>query len=146
MKWRIAVRIVLGLAGGAALHSQLCAQSGTSVWDGIYTKDQATRGGELYRKSCASCHGDDLSGQGQAPPLSGDDFKAGWSGMTVGDLFDRIQTSMPADSPGSLKPEQNAGILAFILQVNQFPPAGQELSSDTDSLKKIRFEAAKPKK
>ena len=33
-----------------------------SVWDGVYTEEQAKRGEELYRKECASCHGYTLVG------------------------------------------------------------------------------------
>jgi len=31
-----------------------------SVWDGIYTASQASRGEAAYRANCASCHGVNL--------------------------------------------------------------------------------------
>ncbi|PYR94394.1 MAG: class I cytochrome c, partial [Acidobacteria bacterium] len=34
------------------------------------------------------------------PALTGGAFMANWDGLTVGDLFDRIRISMPADRPG----------------------------------------------
>ena len=40
--------------------------------------------------------------------------------------------------------EQNADILAYILRVNEFPAGKTELQRDTESLKQIRLEAAKP--
>ena len=116
-----------------------------SVWDGVFTGEQAARGEASYRKACASCHGEALDGKGQAPPLTGSDFKGNWNGQTLGDLFDKIQTSMPADNPGSLKPAENADVLSFMLKANAFPAGRSELASDSDALKKIRFEAAKGK-
>src|ERR1700719_3015084 len=89
----LAAAFVLGLAA---------AQSPGSVWDGVYSDQQAGRGAALYQTACASCHGDKLQGKGQTPALTGTDFVMNWSGMTVGDLFDKIQPSMPAYKPGSL--------------------------------------------
>lgn len=121
------------------------AQATASVWDGIYSAEQAKRGESLYAKECASCHGAALEGRGQAPALSGAEFTANWNGMTVGDLFEKIQSSMPADQPGRLSGDQNAAILAFILSFNKFPAAITELSSDPKRLRQIRIEAARPK-
>ena len=127
---------VLGLAG---------AQSPASVWDGVYSDAQAGRGAALYQTACASCHGDKLQGKGQTPALIGSDFMMNWSGMTVGDLFDKMQTSMPADKPGSLSREQNASLVAYLLSANKFPSGTAELSSDAELLRQIRFEAAPAK-
>jgi mono/diheme cytochrome c family protein len=120
------------------------AQQSTSVWDGAYTPEQANRGKALYAKECASCHGAALDGSGQAPPLMGVEFKGNWNGQTVGDLFEKIQTSMPADQPGRLSRTQNADILAFLLMANGFPAGSKELPNDAAALAKIRFEGAKP--
>ncbi len=130
--------------GGMAL-GLMWAQTPASVWDGIFSSEQAGRGAGLYRQECASCHGDKLEGRGQAPPLVGGDFTMDWNGMTVGDLFEKMQTSMPADQPGHLSREQNATLLAFILNANQFPAGAAELSTDGERLRQIRFEAAKTK-
>ena len=116
-----------------------------SVWDGVYTAAQADRGKALYGKQCASCHGAGLDGSGQAPPLTGADFKGDWNGQTADDLFEKMQTSMPADRPGQLSREQNADILAFLLSSNGFPAGQKELPTDAPALQKIRFESVKPK-
>ena len=122
----------------------LYAQQPASVWDGVYTQAQASRGETVYSKECASCHGQGLDGSGQAPPLSGADFKGNWNGQTVDDLFEKVQTSMPGDQPGKLSREQNADILAFVLGNNGFPAGSKELPADAAALGKIRFETAKP--
>jgi S-disulfanyl-L-cysteine oxidoreductase SoxD len=130
-----------------ALAGAITAQSSErSVWDGVYTTEQSKRGEALYASNCASCHGSALGGGESAPPLSGGEFFANWSGLTLGDLFDRIRVSMPADRPGKLTREQNADVLAFILNVNQFPPGKTELEHQSEVLKQIKFEAEKPKK
>jgi mono/diheme cytochrome c family protein len=137
-------KIVVALAGLSLLGIFLKAQGAASLWDGVYTEGQAKRGEAAYKKDCGSCHGDDLGGSGQAPALAGNDFKMDWNGLSVGDLFDRIRVSMPADRPGKLTPEEYADILAFMLKGNQFPAGKQELPGKTEPLKQIRFETAKP--
>ena len=133
------------VALGAITLGLIWAQTPASVRDGVYSAEQARKGEALYRQECASCHGEKLEGRGQAPPLTGADFIMDWNGMTVGDLFEKMQTSMPADQPGHLSREQNATLLAFILSANQFPAGAAELSTDGERLQQIRFEAAKTK-
>jgi S-disulfanyl-L-cysteine oxidoreductase SoxD len=137
------MRIAIGLA--LCLAAVVDAQQSASVWDGVYTAEQADRGKALYGKQCASCHGAALDGSGQAPPLAGADFKGDWNGQTTDDLFEKMQTSMPADRPGQLSREQNADVLAFLLSSNGFPAGQKELPTDAAALQKIRFESAKPK-
>ena len=75
----------------------------------------------------------------------GGEFTSNWFGLTAGDLFERIRTTMPADRPGRVSREQNTDILAYILSMNQFPAGESELSTRTEILKMIRLEAEKPK-
>jgi len=127
-----------------ALVAIAAASPASSVWDGVYTNDQSKRGQALYAKECAACHGAELSGGEEAPPLSGGAFMSNWSGLTLGELFERIRVSMPEGRPGSLTRQQNADILAYMLSFNQFPAGQTELQKDTELLKQIRFEAQKP--
>jgi mono/diheme cytochrome c family protein len=137
------LRVRSTVALGAVAAGLIWAQA--SVWDGIYSVEQARKGEALYRQECASCHGEKLEGRGQAPPLTGGDFTMDWNGMTVDDLFEKMQTSMPADKPGQLSREQNATLLAFILNANKFPAGAAELPTEGERLRQIRFEAAKRK-
>jgi mono/diheme cytochrome c family protein len=139
MKFRVA-----SLAGAVA-SAVLLGQTPASVRDGVYSVEQARRGESLYRQQCASCHGEKLEGRGQAPPLTGDEFVMDWSGMTVGDLFEKMQTSMPADQPGHLSREQNAMLLAYILSSNQYPSGRAVLPTDGERLRLIRFDSAPDK-
>jgi mono/diheme cytochrome c family protein len=115
-----------------------------SVWDGVYTEEQAKRGEEMYRKECASCHGDTLVGGGGAAPLTGGNFLSNWNGLTVGDLFDRIRKTMPQGTPGKLNKQQDADVLAYVLSFNKFPAGKAELQKQVEFLREIRFETTKP--
>ena len=122
----------------------LVSAQGKTTLDGVYTAAQSTRGEKVYTDSCASCHGPDLSGGGQTPALSGKDFNVDWNDLTLGDLFDRTRLTMPADKPGSLKPEQTADLIAFLLQQAKLPAGQIELPSDLAALKTIKFISPKP--
>jgi len=115
-----------------------------SVWDGVYTDEQAKRGGPLYSQRCAQCHAPDLTGGETAPALASAEFKGNWSGLSVDDLFERIKISMPQDNPGSLSRQQTADIVAFVLSKGGFPAGERELAREAEVLKGIRFEATKP--
>jgi S-disulfanyl-L-cysteine oxidoreductase SoxD len=143
MNLKLALTAILGLAGMGAFYSALRAQTTSTVWDGVYSADQAKRGDTAYHQECSNCHGDNLEGLDEAPALSGGGFLANWSGLTVGDLFDRVRTTMPADRPGHLTRAQTSDIISYILQVNQFPAGNAELSQQSEALKQIRIEATK---
>ncbi len=148
MRAKITAVAIAGLAAICTFYSALRAQaapSGTrSVWDGVYTQEQAERGHSLYTQHCTSCHGDALTGGEVAPPLAGGDFLANWNGLTVGDLFERIRRSMPQDDPGRLSRQQNSDVVAYMLSFNKFPAGKTELAHDTELLKQIRIESTKP--
>jgi S-disulfanyl-L-cysteine oxidoreductase SoxD len=131
-------RLVALLIAAAAF-----AQTTRSVWDGVYTEDQAKRGRAIYAKECAGCHGAELTGGESAPPLAGGSFTSNWNGLTVGDLFERIRQSMPQDDPSRLSRQQDADVLAFLLNANEFPAGKTELDKQTEVLKLIRFEMKK---
>jgi mono/diheme cytochrome c family protein len=135
--------LALAIVGLAAVYT-LRAQTSRSVWDGVYSQVQAGRGQSLYSEQCASCHGSDLMGQDEASPLTGDQFLSNYNGLTVGDLFERVRVSMPANNPGKLTRQQNADILAYILSFNKFPAGSADLATQTEVLKQIKFEATKP--
>ena len=108
-----------------------------TVWDGVYTVEQATRGRTQYMQACASCHASDLRGDSTAPSLIEESFSFQWGEATVGELFERIRTLMPSDRPSSLSGQSYRDIVAFILQSNRFPPGEKELDSDADALRQI---------
>jgi mono/diheme cytochrome c family protein len=133
----ISAGLVLG-----ALWSGVTPALAHSVWDGVYTAAQAERGAVKYRQECVMCHGQELEGNGEAPPLTGR-FIPDWAGTPLADLFEKIQTTMPLFAPASLSAADTADILAFILQANNFPAGTGELQAG-DALKQINFDAVRP--
>ena len=122
----------------------IVSAQGKTTLDGVYTDAQASRGQKIYTESCSSCHGDDLSGGGQAPALTGKDFNVDWNDLAISDLYDRTSGTMPADKPGTLKPEQTVDVIAFLLQKGSFPAGQAELPTDAAALKAIKFVSPKP--
>jgi mono/diheme cytochrome c family protein len=115
-----------------------------TVWDGVYTDEQATRGEALYGEHCVKCHGATLQGNGEgALPLTGATFKSTWNGVSMGAMFDRVRLSMPQDKPATMTRQQVADVLAFILRANKMPAGTSELSRQTDLLNAIVFQAEK---
>jgi len=122
----------------SALYASVGAQGATSVKQGVYTADQAKRGEALYKENCAACHGEDLAGSGPMPALTGNDFITNWK--TVGDLFEKTHSSMPASAPGSLSEQQTSDIISFLLSKANFPAGQTELAAKQDALMQIKIE------
>jgi mono/diheme cytochrome c family protein len=135
--------VCLGLRGSPQAAPALSPEQ-RSIWDGVYSEQQARRGESLYARECSLCHGAKLKGNDSTPPLSGSDFAADWDGRTVGDLFKKIRLTMPQGEPDRLNPQQDADILAYILSFNKFPTGKVDLPAETEPLKLIRFQSAKP--
>jgi mono/diheme cytochrome c family protein len=117
---------VLALSGG------LAAQTTKSVKTGVYTTAQADRGVTLFRSKCASCH---------APNRFTDDlFYTSFAGKPLWEMFDVISDSMPEDDPGSLKKEEYADVIAYLLKLNNFPAGETDLPIDKEALSLIMME------
>jgi S-disulfanyl-L-cysteine oxidoreductase SoxD len=140
--------VLSGTALSLALlaSGQRAGAADASVWDGVYTEAQAQRGKGIYDAQCRLCHGEMPVGTSMGPTLSGSDFFANWTGMTVADLFEKIQYTMPANRPGRLREEQVAELVSYILKVNQFPPGKTELPANVDDLRGLLFFAEDPNK
>ena len=138
--------IWLASVSGSALQATQAAAPGAaqkSVWDGVFTAEQADRGAAAFKTACSECHGNDLAGDGFAPALTGSDFMGNWNELSVGDLFERIRISMPPSGPSAVTPAQKADIVAHIMNVNKFPVGQTELEPKTEVLKGIKIEMKK---
>jgi mono/diheme cytochrome c family protein len=127
---------VLGLGSWAAIVALFAAASAAqeqkSVKAGVYTAAQADRGQAVFQSKCASCH---------APNRFTDDlFYTSFAGKPLWEMFDVISDSMPEDNPGSLKKEEYADVIAYLLKLNNFPTGSSDLPSDKDALSAILME------
>jgi S-disulfanyl-L-cysteine oxidoreductase SoxD len=107
----------------------------TALSAGVYTEAQAGRGQKAFASQCARCH---------EPTRFTDGFMEAWTGETALALFDTIRTTMPEDNPKSLRPQQYADVLAYILSLNRYPAGTAELAATAAALKIIRIDAPKP--
>jgi cytochrome c len=138
---------VVALALATSATSTLRAQERRSVWDGIYSEEQASRGKDEYEYNCGTCHIHDLSGDSikDVPPLAGPDFLAQWAGKSVQELLEYMSTKMPRDSRGSLAAKTYVDIVSYVLKVNNFPAGAEALTGDSARLASTVIER-EPKK
>ncbi len=122
--------LIPGLVCTSAVNVSTFAQSKSSVWDGIYSEEQAKRGVTVYQEVCAACHGVDLRGDSNSPSLIGVSFMFLWEHRSLGELLTKIQTEMPPANPNSLPSENYVDILAYVMQVNSFPAGKDKLSDE----------------
>jgi S-disulfanyl-L-cysteine oxidoreductase SoxD len=134
----------LTIATAALALSIAAAQTTKNVWDGVYSEAQAGRGKKSYITHCAACHNEGLQGGDLAPELKGDDFLLRWNDKSMFEFVDRVQKTMPQDNPGGLMPQENADIVAYILQVNKMAAGTTDLPTDADALKAITITKTKP--
>lgn len=124
-----ALAAAAAITGGAAVFAD-SPEDATSVWDGVYTEEQAERGQGAYEANCMACHGNTLRGTPGAPGIAGGRFTFNWKDRSVGELHDYVRSNMPVGQAGSLGSEMYTDIVSYILQVNEFPAGDAELSTD----------------
>ena len=113
------------------------AASATSVSDGVFTSNQASAGEETFQQACSFCHA--------ANEFSGGRFILRWNGQTAGDIFDVVSTQMPEGNPGSLRPAEYAGLVAYVLSLNGYPAGENPLPDDLSALQNLKIDAPPPR-
>ncbi len=108
------------------------AQTPKTVWDGVFSAEQAEAAKSTFDRSCTPCHGGGLTGSPGGPPLKGADFAYSFGDKTVAELVEFIRSRMPVEAPDSLTPQQATNLAAFILRGNGFPAGNAPLSADFD--------------
>ncbi len=97
----------------------------------FYSNQQASRGEGLFRDNCVSCH--------SSSEFSGSSFERRWRNRAVGDIYEFILYSMPDDNPGGLPEQTYADIVAYMLQMNDFPAGSSELPTSLDALMEMKM-------
>jgi S-disulfanyl-L-cysteine oxidoreductase SoxD len=142
---RAGIRDAIGVAACAYALVGVFSMTGhagqsRTVSAGVYSREQANRGQQLYQAQCVTCHGNALQGV-VGPMLAGDWFLMAWAGRPMSDLVDKIQNTMPQQAPRSLTREQSTDIAAYILQAGKFPAGSSELAAV--SLSQVTFPEAR---
>ena len=132
------------LLAAAAVVGGAAAQTSTAtIWDGVFTAEQARRGQLAYTGPCDRCHGYKLDGASDdpdmlpAPPVAGAKFLRKWSGRSLATLQEYTRTTMPSNNPGYLSVSEVADIVAFMLASSGAPAGVAELPADSQSLATI---------
>ena len=128
--WSCAALLVLAAAGTAAQKDDSAPALTT---EGVYTSEQADRGARTYAERCGACH--------KIEQFAGPHFFLSWGGQRADSLFNLIRTTMPTGSPASLKRQEYADILAYLLRANGLPAGKTELEGTDAALKRIVIEA-----
>lgn len=127
------VAFVLALAGFTRFPQA------RSVWDGVFSAEQADRGRRLYVRDCAECHGSTLAGAEGGLALVGKEFLGRWEKKSVGEFFELVRKTMPDSAPGSLAERQYLDLVAYLLKENEFPAGKDDLPRGQETMAAIAF-------
>lgn len=135
--------VIVAFAGVLAQGSE--AAAGRTVWEGVYTEEQAARGQKVVLETCSLCHGEAMRGGGGVPSAVGPEFMFNWNGKPVSELFVYLKTTMPPTAPGSLSDRQYADAMAALFKHNGFPAsATAEIPTDPEALADVVIVSTKP--
>jgi len=115
-----ATALIATVLGVVAVSVAAVAGGTKSTKDGAFTAEQAERGKAVYDKSCGNCHQADFYRERLTR----------FSGKPVGQLFEVVSTTMPADNVGGLLTSEYLDALAYIFSITGSPTGSEELTSD----------------
>jgi alcohol dehydrogenase (cytochrome c) len=131
----------LAAAVGIAVGNTLSATAAEPQAEPKLSQAQVDRGLVAFNTNCASCHYTMLTGT-LGPPLIGPTFFAKWGDKTAADLYRQIR-AMPPSNPNTLRPQQSADVLAFLMSnYNNKISGSRELTPDERALS--AFSAIEP--
>jgi ankyrin repeat protein len=108
-----------------------------TIWDGVFTDQQAQRGQQVYQRACAACHLDSLQGDAVSPPLTGSGFLARFTGQSAHEMVQNLRASMPQNAPDSLGDRAYIDLVSYLLKANGSKTGALELPLDVAELEKI---------
>ncbi|CAN0099496.1 unnamed protein product, partial [Chrysoparadoxa australica] len=114
-----------------------------TIWDGVYTEEQAARGEKEYGPPCGLCHGRRLNGapddpdMNSTPPLARAKFLRNWDGRSLAALYQYTRATMPKSNPGYMSEQVYVDIVAHMLSMSKVPAGDEELVPDPTLLSRI---------
>jgi S-disulfanyl-L-cysteine oxidoreductase SoxD len=129
----------------AAFPGGSIAQEDKSIWDGVFTQEQADRGKKINSGVCAKCHGERGDGANEpdqpgGPAIARFSFLRKWEGTSIAALFAYIKTEMPPDNPASRTDQEYIDVIAHMLALSGAPVGEEELPIDPAALDLIYIE------
>lgn len=134
LRFTLPASATIALTIGAMLFGPAPSAAQQGVGQASFTAAQAEAGAEVYRTSCAACHGPDLRGAFEAAELAGPSFRNNWGARPVTALMERIRGTMPPAAPGRLDQEAYAAVTAYILQRNGVSATAEPLTFASNGL------------
>jgi mono/diheme cytochrome c family protein len=92
-----------------------------------YSALQAEHGATVYARRCASCH--------QRSRFVGQEFVESWNDRRLYDFYALVSSTMPLNTPGSLKEYEYLAVLAYLLKENHAVAGPDSLVPDTTALR-----------
>jgi ankyrin repeat protein len=125
--------------GGAVpiVKAASSASGGRTIWDGVFTEQQAQRGQQVYQRACAACHLDSLQGDDVSPTLVGSAFLARFTGQSAHEMVQNLRASMPQNAPDSLGDRAYIDLVSYLLKANGTKAGALELPLDVAELERI---------
>lgn len=108
-----------------------------TIFDGVFTAEQAAAGREHYMSVCVSCHENTARGGPGAPGLIAFTLNNKYAGQPLFVYFDYMRQNMPPGQGGWFIDEEYAEIVAFLLELHGAPAGETELPSDEEGLNAI---------
>ncbi|MEO7347325.1 MAG: c-type cytochrome [Opitutaceae bacterium] len=139
--------MIFALALGALAANDPTETPPRTIWDGVYSAEQAARGKKAYVAECARCHGDKLEGkkddEEEAPAMIGKEFLAGWYGKPLGRMVDLTRRTMPPETAGTMSRPMTLDLVAYLLSENGIPAGKTDLPTTGAALREIMIEPKK---
>jgi mono/diheme cytochrome c family protein len=90
------------------------------------------RGQDVFLALCKNCHTPESH--------TSDAFVTKWNGKQLSELLQYIRDQMPKNEPGSLRAEEYADVLAYVLRLNRMPAGDADLPAEVNEVKSIRID------
>jgi len=136
-RWLLACTACMFLVAATEAQAQTSAPTRPrSTKSGVYTREQADRGQDVYMGMCKNCHTPESHTAAA--------FTTKWNGKPLSELYGYISEQMPKNEPGSLTEQEYADVVAYVLKLNRMPAGADDLPANASALKTIRIETTIP--
>lgn len=116
-----------------------------TIWDGVFTAEQAAAGAPLYTQYCQGCHGKTGRGTPGGPGVTGANLNKKWEETSLLDFYTFARTNMPPGNAGKIGSEQDyVNIVAYIMELHGAEPGDTQLVWNEEQLGNI-YIVRKPK-